>query len=952
MFDPSKIDLDLENLDNNDSNGKNNKKSEEKTDILNDFKKINKKIEEDSKELIENKNDEIIISKEENSNIVEEKIEENNREDMKSLIEDKIIFDINIVSIEYLIKYLQSKEYDFFTLEPDEEKVKVSFRKDNIEKEVKYIKYHIYSKILLKAKSITKLNIEDSEKSQEWSTEINLLKKVYKLLSKTVPSNHWEKLFFKLVETEKKQTKKKKEKMTLWKMMSIFAWLLFTSIVIWGVFIAIVLFNSTSVSDLTFFNNLWVNTNLIKEFAAKLVDWIFGFILLIEIIFLFVFSYKALLTKKEFKQKKINRIIISIFFLILSVITLITWMFLAQKINSLKWLNYWKIEFYDNSQYLSELFEKESSKIDINDRIIWPITLRFNNEEFIKKLVDDWFTPQKVIWSIWKVKKEVAIEDYEVIHTFSEKWLTQVNIEVEWINIKWENEVKVKDVWKINIANIVKIQELKLDNWWSKFLFDAYDLEQLWKVEWYYIPSIKGKTDNEANNIISESLTKPKLEWYKFTSKNIFEWEEYYWIKIKKAKEEETNDSLDKIFIISKWEINNIKWKIQFEADLNNKNKYTFKFSNPETNLWEAYIQEYIWNITDYNNEWVEQKITLKSDANLVNLEKSSKVEYIFKKDWKHKIELTILDSEWKEQNFVEEIIIQKNLTLLTKLIFKINNTELEYKKDIIYEKNNNTYYLEDIPAPSNIEIDANKIRALNNRYWLQEVSMDLDNDWNFEIVSKKEKFNVIKEWIASFKIKYTFINKNIKTDIVNVIETIHVTSINKESVLDLQIIKPSSYVPVIVKFDASWSRVNWKDIQKFIFDYWDWTSPEERDSTNNWHKYIKSWDYDIKLTVITSTWESYFMTKKLILKNKPQDAKITNSLKKAPLYQAIDFSAEDSIWEVSNYLWDFWDWDTSTKISPSHFYTKAWTYKVKLDLEYTNKNTLSDEVEIIVYEE
>jgi hypothetical protein len=62
----------------------------------------------------------------------------------------------------------------------------------------------------------------------------------------------------------------------------------------------------------------------------------FGFTILVEIIFLFIFAYKAFLTKKEFKQKKISRIILSIFFLILTTITFITWMFLSKKINNLK----------------------------------------------------------------------------------------------------------------------------------------------------------------------------------------------------------------------------------------------------------------------------------------------------------------------------------------------------------------------------------------------------------------------------------------------------------------------------------------------------------------------------------------------------------------------------------------------------------------------------------------
>jgi type II secretory ATPase GspE/PulE/Tfp pilus assembly ATPase PilB-like protein len=45
--------------------------------------------------------------------------------------------------------------------------VKVTFRKDKIIKEIRYIKYPIYSNILIKAKSLTKLTIDETESEQE-----------------------------------------------------------------------------------------------------------------------------------------------------------------------------------------------------------------------------------------------------------------------------------------------------------------------------------------------------------------------------------------------------------------------------------------------------------------------------------------------------------------------------------------------------------------------------------------------------------------------------------------------------------------------------------------------------------------------------------------------------------------------------------------------------------------
>jgi type II secretory ATPase GspE/PulE/Tfp pilus assembly ATPase PilB-like protein len=59
------------------------------------------------------------------------------------------------------------KQYDFATFEPSENYVKIIFRKDKVVKETKYIKYPTYTNILFKAKSITKLTIEESKDEQE-----------------------------------------------------------------------------------------------------------------------------------------------------------------------------------------------------------------------------------------------------------------------------------------------------------------------------------------------------------------------------------------------------------------------------------------------------------------------------------------------------------------------------------------------------------------------------------------------------------------------------------------------------------------------------------------------------------------------------------------------------------------------------------------------------------------
>ncbi len=969
MFDPSKIKLDLDNLDNKNISWqenlqKNKENNIEKKDVLEDISIVEEKKEEsnNSQDLstkqnqkVENNKDisnkkqqeEVNLKNSTQDNIWKQKLQEEKKE--------KIIYDINIDSLEYLMTYLISKGYDYFTLVPKDDKVEVSFRKDNLEKELKYIKFPVYNKILLKAKSISGMKVDEINESQEAKKEINVWKEVFKILAKTVPSNFWEKLFFKLQKLEKKAQVKKKEKMSLWKIFGIFGWLLFVLVLIAGIFISIILFNSNSVEDLKFFHSLWINANAIKDFAAKVVNFIFGFVLLVEIIFLFVFSYKALLTKKTFRQKKVSRTIIAIFFLILSTLTFVTWIFLWKKINALKWANYWKITYFDNSKLLSSVFDEKWSQIDLNKKLIWPVTIRFYLKEFTQKLKDDWFTIDSISWESKKQKWEIWVNDEFFIARFDQKWIFPVKLIIEWKNLKWEPETKTEEIARINIANIVTIKEKKLENWWAKFEFDAQDLKELWKVYWYYIPSLKWKNDNERNSIIAKALKKPLLEGYKFYSKNIFEAEEYYWIKIiTQATKNINSKALDKIFIVSVGNKNNIKWELQAIQDKDNYKKYLFVFKNPQTKIWEAYIKEYIWTISDTDNSWNIKNFTINKKANLSNLEESSKVFYTFKKAWIHKITLSIIDSDWNKQVVASKIIkIRKKIELLLWWLKFYNDWKLlSFKDDIKYEKDDNVYYIDDLKAPSVLRIDTTRLKAKNPKYALVDVLWDLNNDWTFEKSWKAINFPINYSGLISFKVKYIFQNKNISSEKIDLVETIHITSEKKEALLDLKISMPNSYVPVIVSFDASNSMVPWKDIDKFIFDYWDWTPPEERDAKNTGHKYIKEWNYNVKLTVVTTDWQEYSITKKLVLKNKPQNAVITMSMKKAPVYQEIDFSAEKSTWEVASYFWDFGDWSTSTEISPSHMYTKPWKYKVKLELEFTNRNVLKDEKTVEIYEE
>jgi PKD repeat protein len=71
----------------------------------------------------------------------------------------------------------------------------------------------------------------------------------------------------------------------------------------------------------------------------------------------------------------------------------------------------------------------------------------------------------------------------------------------------------------------------------------------------------------------------------------------------------------------------------------------------------------------------------------------------------------------------------------------------------------------------------------------------------------------------------------------------------------------------------------------------------------------------------------------------------------KTVINQEIDFSSENSQWQISWYFWDFWDWEVSTEANPSHMFEVAWKYTVKLEITFQNNNVLKDQVDIEITE-
>jgi len=592
---------------------------------------------------------------------------------------------------------------------------------------------------------------------------------------------------------------------------------------------------------------------------------------------------------------------------------------------------------YDNSKYLSNIFDENGSLVDIDQSLIGPVTLRFDISEIINQLVsDNNYNPQKITWIFWSDEITKPINDLEIIRTFDEAGLHTVNLKIEFLNSLWESDILEQTVAEINIDHTVEINE-KIVAWGGTiYQLDANNLKDLGKIEWYYIPDLNNLSDTEKTKSITSALKQPANTGYLFDSKILYDEELILGIKILTWWEEK--EELDKIFVFSSestWD--EINADIVSEANINDPFEYDFHVENLETILWNGTVESFLWKI--------ESK-TYNKDVDLSDISQSSKITHTFPSYGTFTVYLEIFDDRWNSQTIEKEIIIEKQLLLSSSVIVRNNNNSID---NLEYNAKLHEYIIDEIWVPTTISLDARFITSEDQNYVRRNVEWDFESDNDIDSTETKVDYEIAYEWRHQITWIFYFEHRKKPEDVIIVKENFYIEGIEKDAQIDFDIKKDSQYAPVIVSFDASRSQVKDENIVKFEWDYGDNTQPEVRDALVPGHKYTEAGDYEIKLTVTTESWKIYSTTKKLILQPTPQTIAITTSMKTAPTYQEIDFLSDKSEGQITSYFWDFGDGWTSTQANPSYQYIKSGTYTVKLRLDFINNNVLEENIELII---
>lgn len=823
----------------------------------------------------------------------------------------------DIKKLDDIILTLIERAYDFARIDPKEKEVEIVFIKDSKEAEKKSVSFAIYSSILLQSKTLWELDLSVNNKVQEGKWHLKIEAKTYNIQIKTQWGDFWEIAFIKA----KIQEQKVKKKISIGQLLSFFWATSFVAFVLWWAFISFVVINAKTIDDVKFFYSLWISLNDINTFISQLILIIFWILLFIESFVLIICLYKFILAKKFEKRKRIVFWFLSTLLLTITFSTASAWMYVDDKVKNLpNWqeVAYGDVQIFDNDKLISDKFEKAGALLRDTTNLIGPITLKYDLSLFKQNEEKRGFKINKYIWDFG----DGPIEELSptIIKKLEDKGTYNVSLIVEETDLTGKViEKKVDDVTSISITHIVKMEETILKNGGRQLEFDASDLGDIGKVEWYF----------------EENLEVPAWTGSVFRPQKVFYEEELIGMYIR--REDKVDESFDKVFVIGGETLSSISGKIDYTQSIENELSYTFKVSDITNDFWDGFIEEFIWVFWDK-----EERVK----ADVLDLEKSSEVKHDFAAYGKHDVKVILKDSGGNVKELTRTVNIIKNLKLKEGIkVSDTNNNPI----DIRYEEKSNEYFINDLWIPTILKFDARNIKSDNFNYSLEEIYWDIGNDGKDDGKWKLFDYTIDKEGNYTLLIKYAFQNRKVATEKIILEQKVYIQAVKKEAIIDFKIEKSSNYAPITVKFDASLSQVKGDNIIKFIYDYGDGIIDERWEAIVSGHLYGKAGEYQIKLTVITEKWKQYSTQKKLVLSPKPQIAEIGVSMKSAPVWQGIDFSSDKSEGQIVSYFWNFGDGNTTTEANPTYAYKKAGTYTVTLKIGYGNNNFQEDTLEIVI---
>lgn len=716
-------------------------------------------------------------------------------------------------------------------------------------------------------------------------------------------------------EPPQNQIKKPKKKKTPQEILRIL-WALFLAwAVLFWAFISYIVFNP---ENARFFISLGINPQDIKNYIQVLVNGSFGLITIIISAISLIFLFRAFVTKKEFAKKKTIATILAAFSLIVLFSEITLWIFLTQKIWATDYINpNWWVIIRDVDKSKMPDFKNWADIISSFDNMVWPINTQFDlssDSRFVSKYIDitwykidfDWDGTFDKIGTNPETAQDI-IFTYDKKWSYIPKWIYSWKDKVTWESIE-------KEMWlpAFNIAWVVKVEEAQNRLWWIRYTFDFTEIFNLWNIKLFFLDEKWKQTEDKNYNwkdkVISRIYKKP-------------------WILCLILMNNQTSDmNCNKLFFVW-WDLTWSNQGIQITSDRDNIDPLSFRFW---IDFWktEKVISVYNWSI-DWDQECGNEEVC----------------EFKFIKYWKHKLHLQMKEPGWAIIELDKDLDIKKPLVLslpnwedssistnnsLLRVTDKDGNSAIanKYLRDL-------QEYHANVNIPSELTFNSNYVKVTDSYYDLEKTEWDFDNNWKFEKSWNEVKYSFLEDKKYTVTVKYTF-NSKIKNDIQTVSERIVFEAEKKNIYLKLDVKQDSDYAPTVLHFD--WSATYAKDgiITKFTYDFWEWRPATDWDAKQD-YKYNFPWEYIVTFTATKEDWTKDSVKKKIILKEAWKEVVVNASVSSWFVWKTIDFDAVWTKGQIDSYLWDFWDGTKLSEATPSHSYSEAWEYTVKLTITFTD---------------
>lgn len=714
-----------------------------------------------------------------------------------------------------------------------------------------------------------------------------------------------------IVQKEVTTIKKPKEPITFATFAKLIGTLFFVAIIFLGSFLAYIAFNP---DQAVFFAKIFnIHLEDIKWWLSNLINGSFWTIIFFISIAWMVSLFRAFWTPKEFKRKRLLSWLIAIVIGILLFSILAFWAFLFSIINAKDYTNPdGAILIYDQELYNQE-DSRWSSRIIDTTNMIGPITVAFDLRSN----------------AIWIIKNQLfAIESYSINFDWArcsngnsvmqgsdptrEQSIICTFDQVKAYNIKgtytgknnlWINETIDIKIPNIEIRWLVSSKEQKDVQNNNIITLDASSLKSIGTPRWVYQESGKEVTETSITETLSSN---PK----------------YICLKV-------YGNGCDRIFVLQNSNIKNLEWTIISEQDTVNPLQFYFAFT------WVNIPVNQITNI-----EW------LLNDNTIICKKGENTCTYTFVRYGINKVKLIFEIATGERKEIEKEVNVREPLTLERHVQVIDNDGNVLNKDPSTYQQDLRSYVLsENIAPPETLTLDARDVISKNPGYILESVRWNINAEWKHtEMNGKKvnitlnEPLRYSIEWIYTFKSQTNIPWGWYETARDNIIIDIE----RKNLIPRLSVTNSSDYVPSIVTVDASRSESTVWEIKKFIFDFGEGKAPKEWDSIQE-YQYSTSWEKNITLTIIGNDGERASMKYTLVLKDQAETIDFTPSINPWVIDSTIDFEAKWTIWQIDDYIWNFWD---NTPLvhwySTSHIFQRKWTYDVTLTIVYvdgTRKN-------------